>query len=59
MRPPTGLAPEPGLKYLVPGEVGTQRLDRDDPVKPDVARPVDLGHAAAAHYAIELVAAAE
>ena len=28
-------------------------------VEPDVAGPVHLGHAAAAHYAIELVAAAE
>jgi hypothetical protein len=54
-----GLAPEPRLEYLVPGQVGAQRLDRHDPVEPDVARAVDLCHAAAAHDAVELVAAAE
>jgi hypothetical protein len=53
------LAAEPRLKYLVPGQVGAQRLDRDDPVEPDVTGPIHLGHAATAHHAIKLVAATE
>ena len=40
-------------------QVGAQRLDRDDPVQPDVACPVHLGHAAAPDDAVEFVAAAE
>jgi hypothetical protein len=49
-----GLAAEPGLEYLVSGQVGAQRLDRYDPVQPDVARTVHLGYAAAPDDAVEL-----
>jgi hypothetical protein len=53
------LTPEPGLECLIPGEVLPQRLDRDDAVKTQVTGPIDLGHAAPADDAVELVAAAE
>ncbi len=54
-----GLAAEPGLEGLVPGEVLAERLDRHDAIQTDVSCPVDLGHAAAPDDAVELVAAAE
>jgi hypothetical protein len=53
------LTTEPGLERRIPGKVGAQRLDGYDPVQPDVACPVHLGHAAAPDDAIEFVAATE
>ena len=54
-----GLAPEPGLEGLVPGQVVAEGLHRDDAIETDVACPEDLGHAATADDPVEFVAAAE
>ena len=54
-----GLAAEPGLERLVPGQVDAERLDGDGAIEPDVVRSVHLGHAATSDDAIELVALTE
>ena len=54
-----GLAAEPCLERLVPGQVLAEGLHRDDAVQADIPCPVHLGHAAPADDAVELIAAAE
>ena len=54
-----GLAPEAGLEYVISRQVGTERLDRDDTVQPEVPGAIHLGHATAPDDPVELVATAE
>ena len=53
------LAAEAVLERRVAGQIAAQHLDGDVAVEPDVAGPVDLGHAAVAEHLAEPVAAGE
>ena len=54
-----GFPTEPLDERGVRGELGEEHLDRDGPVKQQVLRQVNLGHAAARDVAHQLVAVAE
>ena len=50
-----GFAAKPQIEAGIAGQVGAQHLDRDVAVQPQIARQVNLGHAAEAENFAEFV----
>jgi hypothetical protein len=54
-----GLTREAGAEGGIVRELRGEDLDRDEPLEPEIARPIDHGHAAAADLVLDLVLVAE
>src|SRR5438270_529304 len=53
------LAREPGAEGRVVRELGREDLDRHEPLEPEVAGPIDDGHAASADLVLDLILMAQ